>query len=325
MGFKDFLNNPNLFSDNAPGAYSYADSSYGKIAFGQLTLASHRKRSGNAQRNAGGDDRRTSDNPYGVDDGGHLIGAIFGGSPWAENLTAQDRNLNRSAYRKLEKKWEKHLKNNDKVFVNIETYDYGNSGRPTNFMIYSIIEHTDENGKVTREISFDSLNNESASEHQKWEEAEMEAMGSDPDASGGNSAMPYIWNDDLQDVQPNPNYHPEGGAVASGGEDSAAQSENSDGPGKGIRGKKDRDYDSILAGCRSFTEAVTGVRRTAMLLEKEISAAESVLTDSVSRKNMASLRGMADLIGKASAMAAARVRDLEKHVSQDKARFEELL
>jgi hypothetical protein len=323
MGFKDFLNNPNLFSDNAPGAYSYADSSHGKIAFGQLTLASQRKRSGNAQRNAGGDDRRTSDNPYGVDDGGHLIGAIFGGSPWAENLTAQDRNLNRSAYRKLEKKWEHHLKNNDKVFVNIETYDYGNSGRPTNFMIYSIIEHTDENGKVTREIFFDSLNNESASEHQKWEEAEMEAMGSDPDASGGNSVMPYIWNDDLQDVEPNPNYHPGGGSVASGGEASAVASECSD--GKGIPGKKDRDYDSILAGCHSFSEAVTGVRRTAMLLEKEISAAESVLTDSVSRKNMASLRGIADLIGKASAMAAARVQDLEKHVSQDKARFEELL
>ena len=148
-------------------------------------------------------------------------------------------------------------------------------------------------------------------------------MGSDPDASGGNSVMPYIWNDDLQDVEANPNYHPEGGAVASGGEASAVASEGSD--GKGIPGKKDRDYDSILAGCRSFSEAVTGVRRTAMLLEKEISAAESVLTDSVSRKNMASLRGMADLIGKASAMAAARIQDLEKHVSQDKARFEELL
>ncbi len=101
----------------APGEYHYISGSNNtKCAYGQLKLvpAEERIRNNGAQRQSGDERRRTDD------DGGHLIGARFGGSPNSENLYPQNRELNRwGGYKKLENKWEQELKNGNKVFVHI--------------------------------------------------------------------------------------------------------------------------------------------------------------------------------------------------------------
>lgn len=86
-------------------------------AFGQLKHIEKidRKRDSNAQKNAGGNRRRADD------DGGHLIGARFGGARTSENLFPQNRHLNRSAYKTLEKEWEVLLDQGNQVYVDIYT------------------------------------------------------------------------------------------------------------------------------------------------------------------------------------------------------------
>lgn len=155
------LNNPHLFDQNLPGDYTYTDGALGKTACGQLTLATAPRDSA-AQRAAGGENRRDGSDPYGIDDGGHLIGSRFGGAGTAENLTAQDRNLNRQDYRRMEDRWASYLKDpSNKVFVNVESYDRDASGRPTAYMGYYIVEHEDANGKKTRTFETFSFLNES--------------------------------------------------------------------------------------------------------------------------------------------------------------------
>lgn len=70
-----------------------------------------------AQREAGGDDRRSDD------DGDHLMGAQFGDPGGQVNLTAQDRNLNRGDYKAMEKEWARLLSEGNKVYVNVESYN----------------------------------------------------------------------------------------------------------------------------------------------------------------------------------------------------------
>ena len=162
--FHDDIRDPNLFTENAAGNYQYetrADG--GKSAAGSLRLADSAVRDNQAQASVGGDARRGKDHDWGPDDGGHLIGARFGGSPGEENLTAQSRNLNRSDYKRMENQWAEHLDNGDKVFVFVET-DGGE--RPTAYMGYVIYESPDG----TRDWDVFSFTNESRSEQERWEE-----------------------------------------------------------------------------------------------------------------------------------------------------------
>ena len=161
--FSEAFNDPDLFNDNEPGDYNYETTeSGGKSASGVLSDESG-TRNNTAQRNAGGELRRGSDNEYGADDGGHLIAARFGGSSEEENLTAQNRNLNRSQYKSMEDDWAKHLEAGDKVYVCTMADD---PQRPNAYTGYAIYETPD--GKRTAEtFNFD---NESKYEKARWEE-----------------------------------------------------------------------------------------------------------------------------------------------------------
>ena len=79
-----------------PGDYTYTETEWGKSASGVLELADDPERDSVAQRSAGGEFRKPDD------DGGHLIGARFGGSSSAENLEAQNRQLNRGEFKAVE-------------------------------------------------------------------------------------------------------------------------------------------------------------------------------------------------------------------------------
>ena len=160
----DDLSNPYLFEENAPGEYSYSPNTVGgREASGQLVISEDSERDSAAQRAAGGEFRRGKDHEWGHDDGGHLIGARFGGATGEENLTAQDSNLNRGSYKRMENDWAKHIDNKDKVFVNIET---SNGDRPDAYMGYAIFEHQDG----SRDYETYSYINESASQQDEWQE-----------------------------------------------------------------------------------------------------------------------------------------------------------
>ena len=165
----DDLNNPYLFSEYQAGEYEYSENSVGgKTATGSLRIAEDPARDGKAQTAAGGDSRRSSDHEWGADDGGHLIGARFGGETGEANLTAQNRNLNRSDYKHMENEWAAHLEAGDKVFVHIETDD---PQRPNAYMGYAIYESPDG----TRDYDTFHMVNESRSEIAQWE-ADAEAF-----------------------------------------------------------------------------------------------------------------------------------------------------
>jgi len=161
--FSDDLNNPNLFSEHQKGVYTYGESSTGgKTATGSLQLVEDPIRNGKAQAAAGGDVRRSNSHKWGADDGGHLIGARFGGETGDVNLTAQNRNLNRGDYKQLENSWAAHLEAGDKVFVHIET---DNARRPNAYMGYAIYESPDG----IRTYDTFHMVNESRSEIALWE------------------------------------------------------------------------------------------------------------------------------------------------------------
>ena len=115
------LHNPYLFSEYKAGEYEYEVSADGKSATGSLKIAEDPERDSKAQASAGGEFRRDKNHEWGADDGGHLIGARFGGETGEENLTAQNRNLNRSDYKQMENDWAARLEDGEKVFVHIET------------------------------------------------------------------------------------------------------------------------------------------------------------------------------------------------------------
>ena len=81
------------------------------------------------------------------DDGGHLIASIFNGPGEKLNLIPQNSNLNRGAWKNMEKEWAKALKEGKEVKVNIKPVYTGNSSRPDSFKVsYSI------DGKIKDEI-----------------------------------------------------------------------------------------------------------------------------------------------------------------------------
>lgn len=175
------LQNPYLFSERPAGAYEYGKNDYGGLtASGSLYLADNPARDSAAQAAAGGEMRRGSDSEWGPDDGGHLIGARFGGSAGPENLTAQNRNLNRGDYKIMENRWADHLESGDKVFVYMET---DQAQRPEVYMGYAIYE----NPEGVRDFEYFHMVNESRSEIAAWE-AEAEALMAEDYL--GSAAMP---------------------------------------------------------------------------------------------------------------------------------------
>lgn len=154
------LADPELFAAHDAGDYTYTQTEWGKAALGILELCDDPERDAIAQREAGGDERRLDD------DGGHLIGARFGGSPGSENLDAQNRQVNRGEFKAVENRWARSLEDGDQVFVDVETFKAENSDRPAAFMGYSITEHSDG----SRDCETFLFPNESRAEQASWGE-----------------------------------------------------------------------------------------------------------------------------------------------------------
>ncbi len=102
-------------------------------AKGGLYLANDPKRSRVSQRNAGGVDRRLSD------DGGHFIAARFGGPTDAFNHFTQDASFNRGEYRSLEDGWAADIRLGKHVSVDITAHYSGNSRRPDSLTVRSVV------------------------------------------------------------------------------------------------------------------------------------------------------------------------------------------
>ena len=131
--------------------YSYQINEYNQItqAKGELRLEDG-IRNLYAQRTAGGEYRHDND------DGGHLIGTRFGGSGELDNLVAEDRYINRGAFKSLENEWANNLESGNRVNVEVEPVYHGQSERPD--IITAKTEVTNTNGE--REIDYFSVTNE---------------------------------------------------------------------------------------------------------------------------------------------------------------------
>jgi len=153
---------PELFTSSRAGDYTYIQTGWGKSASGVLELCKEPERDTIAQREIGGEDRKPGD------DGGHLIGARYGGSPGIENLDAQSRQLNRSTFKAIENRWAHALEDGDQVFVDVETFKTEGSERPAAYMGYSITEHPDG----SRDCETFMFPNESEAEQASWGKGE---------------------------------------------------------------------------------------------------------------------------------------------------------
>ena len=96
---------------------------------GQITLGPVSTRSKRAQSQAGGAERRPTD------DGGHYIAARFNGPGDRLNHFAQDASFNRGAYRALEDRWAQELRAGKQVIIQIVPEYRGLSQRPANIRV----------------------------------------------------------------------------------------------------------------------------------------------------------------------------------------------
>lgn len=96
---------------------------------GKLTLSPAARRSKRSQAEAGGADRRSTD------DGGHFIAARFNGPRDTFSHFAQDASFNRGAYRALEDKWAEALRAGRRVIVDIIPEYGGASVRPSRLIV----------------------------------------------------------------------------------------------------------------------------------------------------------------------------------------------
>lgn len=101
---------------------------------GMLTVAEAPARSRTSQRQAGGAERRTSD------DGGHYIAARFNGPTEAFNHFAQDANFNRGGYRQLEDEWARDKRAGRAVTVKIVPQFSGTSVRPSTINVWWTVD-----------------------------------------------------------------------------------------------------------------------------------------------------------------------------------------
>lgn len=88
--------------------------------------------------------------------------------------------------------------------------------------------------------------------------------------------------------------------------------------------KKDRDYDTILKGCKEFADAVKAIRECAKTLDSGADIAQNTLKDSVSKKNIDAVKELSAIILKQTQQGEERVRELEQKVRSEKSRYEEL-
>lgn len=86
------------------------------------------------------------------DEGGHLIGTRFAGTPEGPNLVPQNANLNRGEWKSMENEWATCLAEGKQVEVGIQPVYEGNNPRPTAFSV--IYEVTDEDGSEITERYF---------------------------------------------------------------------------------------------------------------------------------------------------------------------------
>lgn len=101
---------------------------------GMLTTTKAPSRSRTSQRQAGGAERRTSD------DGGHYIAARFNGPSEAFNHFAQDANFNRGGYRLLEDEWARDKRAGRAVTVKIVPQFNGGSVRPSTINVWWTVD-----------------------------------------------------------------------------------------------------------------------------------------------------------------------------------------
>lgn len=115
--------------------YRIDDTGRTRWVSGSLALADRpvRSRTAQAQAQADGADRRTTD------DGGHYIAARFNGPTDAFNRFAQDANFNRGEYRLLEDQWAREKRAKRKVIVKIAPSFDGASKRPAMINIWFTI------------------------------------------------------------------------------------------------------------------------------------------------------------------------------------------
>lgn len=96
---------------------------------GEVTFAPMPRRSKRLQAQAGGADRRSTD------DGGHYVAVRFNGPLGAFNHFAQDANFNRGAYRELEREWAQHIRAGRRVFIEGTVQYEGTSVRPSSLRL----------------------------------------------------------------------------------------------------------------------------------------------------------------------------------------------
>ena len=114
---------------------------------GALTVADVPIRSRTSQAQAGGAERRASD------DGGHYIAARFNGPTEAFNHFAQDANFNRGGYRVLEDEWAREKRAGKTVTVRIVPRFEGGSVRPSVIDVWWTVDDNEKSLKFPNERS----------------------------------------------------------------------------------------------------------------------------------------------------------------------------
>ncbi len=112
---------------------------------GVLVIADKQVRSRTVQAQAGGPDRRPTD------DGGHYIAARFKGPTEAFNHFAQDANFNRGGYRVLEDEWAREKRAGARVTVKISPVYGDESARPSAINVWFIVDGTLKSKKFPNE------------------------------------------------------------------------------------------------------------------------------------------------------------------------------
>ncbi|MET4663864.1 DNA/RNA non-specific endonuclease [Sphingomonas sp. PvP056] len=138
------------FSNSAPqmhsevrNGYEYQIDDKGRTrnVSGALVLAGKQVRSRTAQAQAGGVERKPTD------DGGHYVAARFNGPTEAFNHFAQNANFNRGGYRVLEDEWARDKRTGRTVTVRIVPQFDGGSVRPSVIDVWWRVDGKEKSAK----------------------------------------------------------------------------------------------------------------------------------------------------------------------------------
>ena len=86
--------------------------------------------------------------------------------------------------------------------------------------------------------------------------------------------------------------------------------------------EKIRNYDDILKGCKPFADAVEQIRRHAKMLNHEAEAASSYLKDEVAKKNIDTIKDLAETILRVTDKGEERIRELERRMQKEKKEYD---